>query len=198
MLRRSFTFGLVSSLALLMWGCAGTPKTGITPPATKETIKSIPDWYLSPPQDPNFLVATGTATSRDMQLARDKATEAARLDIAKAVETRFEALTKRFQEEVGQTAEAQYLDQFTQATKSVVSTELTGVGIDKNSIVEESGVFRAYVIVKMPIGASSQALLNRIKQQEQLYTRFRSTQVFDDLQKETDAFEKWKSEQKNP
>jgi len=178
--------------AVCLAGCAAKPKTGITPPATPAVIESAPKWYLAPPQDPNFMFATGTATSRDMQLARDKASDAARMDMAKSIETRFDGLSKRFQEEVGTAIDAQYLDQFTQATKSVVSQVLTGVTIDQSTVANESGVFRFYVLMKMPLGASSEALLNRIKQQEQLYTRFRSSEVFKELETETQKFEDWK------
>jgi hypothetical protein len=180
-----------SLLALgLIVGCGGTRQTTITPPASSAVVESAPKWFLSPPQDPNFLFATGTATSRDMQLARDKASDAARMDMAKAIETHFSGLSKRFQEEVGTTADAQYLDQFTQATKSVVSQVLTGVSIDQSTMTAEGGIFRAYVLLKMSLAASDQSLLNKIKQQEQLYTRFRSTQVFDELQKEVDGVNK--------
>jgi hypothetical protein len=186
----------IGLLALtLILGCGGTQKTGITPPATQDMVDSAPKWYLNPPQDPNFIFATGTATSRDMQLARNKASDAARFDVAKTIETRFEGLSKRFQEEVGTDVDAQYLDQFTQATKAVVSQVLTGVIIDQTSMSSEGGVFRVYVLVKMPLGASSEALLNKVKQQEQLYTRFRSSQVFEDLNKETEKFEEWKKNQ---
>ncbi|MBM3326041.1 MAG: hypothetical protein FJY65_03520 [Calditrichaeota bacterium] len=195
-MNRILTVGLILVLGLnLLAGCGGTPKKGITPPATSETIKAAPKWFLNPPQDPNYIFATGTATSRDMQLARDKASDAARMEIAKTVETRFNGLSKRFQEEVGTAEDAQYLDMFTQATKAVVSTVLSGVTIDQSELAAEGGVFRAYVLLKMPLGATSQALLNKIKQQEQLYTRFRASQVFDELEQETEAFEKWKSGQ---
>jgi len=181
------TISLVLILVTIIVGCGGTQKTGITPPATSAVIESAPEWFLTPPQDPNFLFATGTATSRDMQLARDKASDAARMEIVKSIETHFDGLSKRFQEEVGTSADAQYLDQFTQATKSVASQVLSGVSIDKTSLATEAGIFRAYVLLKMSLAASDQALLNKIKQQEQLYTRFRSTQVFDELQKEVEG-----------
>jgi len=172
--------------------CGGTVKTGITPPASTEIIESAPKWYLNPPKDDEYIAGTGTATSRDMQLARDKAVESARLDVSKSLEIRFEAISKRFQEEVGTAIEAQYLDQFTQASKSTVSQVLIGATVDQTSLSAEKGVFRAFALVKVPMGAASEALVNRIKQEEQLYTRFRSTQVFDELNKETEKFEEWK------
>ncbi len=186
--------GLMLLLALLILVSCGGPRhmTSLTPIATKETMQNIPKWYMNPPSDPNYIFATGTATSRDLQLARDKATSTARMEIAKTVETRMNGISKRFQEEVGTGTDSQYLDQFTQATKEVVSTVLSGVAVDKTEITNEAGVFRAYVLLNMPIGATSQALLDKIKQQEQLYTRFRSSQVFEELNAETEKFEEWK------
>lgn len=196
---RNAVFGTAVLAAILAVGCGGSrQQVGITPRATQETLENVPGWYINLPSDPNYLFATGTATSRDMQLARDKAGDAARMEIAKQIETKFDGLSKRFQEEVGTGEDAQYLDMFTQATKAVVSQVLSGVSIDKTEIKNEQGLFRAYVLVKMPIGATSQALLNRLKQQEQLYTRFRATQVFEELEKETQKFENWKQGQTAP
>ncbi|MFC2150465.1 hypothetical protein ACFLQV_03065 [Calditrichota bacterium] len=173
-------------------GCGGSRQTGLVSEANKETMKNIPKWYLNPPSDDDFIFATGTATSRDLQTANDKAKQTATMQIGQTIETRFEGLSKRFQEEVGSTTEAQYLDQFTSATKAVVSTTLSGVVVDEAEIYNENGLFRSYVLLKMPIGATSQALMDRIKQQEQLYTRFRSTEVFNELNAETEKFENWK------
>ncbi len=98
---------LVLLSLFLIAGCGGKKKTtSITQEATQKVIESVPSWYLNPPSDPNFLFATGTATSRDMQLSRDKAADQARMGIAKTVETKFNGLSKRFQEEVGTGEEA--------------------------------------------------------------------------------------------
>ncbi len=185
---------LLLTLVIII-GCGGTKHTGITPEATKTVIDDAPNWFLNPPQDDDYIAGVGTATSRDMQLAKDKATESARFEVAKGIETKYEAISKRFQEEVGTSVDAQYLDQFTQATKATVSQILTGVSVDKVSLGEESGVFRAYALVKLPLGAASEALMNRIKQQDELYTRYRSTDVFEELEKDAQKFEDWKKTQ---
>ena len=196
-MNRVTALSIVLSL-LLLAGCAGPKQTGITPKATQETLDNVPDWYLNVPSKEDIVFTTGTATSRDLQLARDKARDVARLDMAKNIETKFDGLSKRFQEEVGTGTDAQYLDQFTQATKAVVSQVLSGTSIEKTEIKNEQGLFRAYVLLKMPVGAASQALLNKLKQQEQLYTRFRSTQVFEELEKDADKFQNWKDNQGTP
>lgn len=189
---RFFRATIILLIVIVLVGCGAKKQVGITPKATQETMEAIPVWYLNPPADPNFIITTGSATSRDLQLARDKASDAARMEIAKAVETKFNGLSKRFQEEVGTGDDAQYLDMFTQATKAVVSTVLSGTTIDKTEVKNEAGTFRVYVLMKMPIGASSQALLSKIKQQEQLYTRFRASEVGKELDEEVEKFEQWK------
>ncbi|MBZ0266266.1 hypothetical protein K8I28_16535 [bacterium] len=184
---------LLMFVALFVWGC-GSSTTTMSGSANKQTLEDIPDWYLNQPDDPDFIFTTGSARSRELQLARDKAGDAARMEMAKALETRFQGMSKRFQEEVGTDADAQYLDQFTQATKAVVSTTLTGVSVEKSKITLEDGMYRAFVLLKLPIGASNDALLNKLKQQEQLYTRFRSSQVFEEMNQEMEKYDEWKKD----
>jgi len=43
--------------------------------------------------------------------------------------------------------------------------------------------------VELPIGAASQALMQRVRANEQMYTRFRASQAFDELQKEVERYE---------
>lgn len=195
-MRGSFQLIAVLLVIILIAGCGSTkPPATTTTPASKDIISAIPDWATNVPQDPNFIFANGTATSRDMQLAKDKASSSARMTIAKSVEVRMNGLSKRFQEEVGTAEDSQYLDMFTQASKEVVDLTLTGVVTEKTKIMNEGGIFRVYVLLKLPIGASSQALLNKLKQQEQMYTRFRSTEVFKELEEETNKFDEFKKTQ---
>lgn len=174
---------------LLLFGCGGQQMVN------KGDVNSIPDWFDNPPKDPNYIFETGTATSRDLQLARDKASDAARMNIGKAVETRFKGFSKRFQEEVGTGEGSEYLDQFTQATKAVVSMTLRGAEIEKTKTVPEKGLYRVFVLMKYPVGAASEALMNKLKQQENLYTRFRASKAFDELESEVKQYESYKKEQ---
>lgn len=183
--------------ALLIAGCGGHKAATTTQKATDDVIKSVPEWFPKPPDDPNYFFGTGTATSRDMQVARDKATNAAMMQITQAIETKFEGLRKMFQEEVGTADESQYLEQFSQATQAVVSQVVNGMEMVDSEYKNEDGVFRSYVWYQVPVGASAEALMSRIRQQEQMYTRFRSSETFQELQKEVDEFEEFKANQRN-
>lgn len=175
------------ALLVVLAACGGSNKV------VKE--KSIPDWYLSVPEDPNYLFAPATSTSRDLQVAVNKAQADGRNQIAQQLEVKYSGLTKRFQEEVGMGEEAELLDQFTQTYKAVVSQVLNGSRASQQDIVEDEGVFRAYVLMEMPIGAANQALMQKMQANQNMYTRFRATQAFDELEKEVEKYEEWKEQQ---
>jgi hypothetical protein len=156
---------------------------------------NIPDWFINIPKDPNFIYAAKTATSQDLQLAFDKATTDARAEIGRQVELKVEGLQKRFQEETGTSSDAQLLDQFTQANKTVVSTSLSGSRATKQKQVKDGDLWRAYVLVEYPVGAANEAFMQQVKKNEQLYTRFRATQTFKDLEDEVKKIEDAKKAQ---
>lgn len=175
---RLFISFLLVALSIMLIGCGGTKSLQAT------DTGDIPDWFMNVPKDPNFLYGAKTATSQDLQLALDKAATDARAEIARQVEIKVDGLQKRFQEETGTNADAQLLEQFTQANKTVVSTSLSGTQVTKQKQVKDGNLWRAYVLVEYPVGAANQAFLQQMKKNEQLYTRFRATQTFKELEDE--------------
>lgn len=167
---------LFLSFAFLLIGCG----------ASKE---ATPEWYNELPNNPNYLFATATATSEDMQRASIIATTYARAEIGRQVGTKIQGLKKKFDEETGLGEDAQYLSMFTQATN------LSGSKVDKIKIIREGNIFRSYILVSYPIGAANQALVEQIKKNDQMYTRFRATKTFEELDKEAEKFEEFKNKQ---
>jgi len=166
--------------------------------ASEEAVENIPDWMVENPDDPNYLFGTATATSRSMQTAIDKAETSARGDIASELQTKFSGLTKQFQEEVGTGSESELLTQFTQAQKEVVSQVLNGAGVRAREVVTDRGIYRAYVLMEMPIGEAASKLMSRLQQNRDMYTRFRSSQAFEELEEEVRRYEEFLEEQRTP
>ncbi len=187
---------VVSLLASLMFvvlvGCGGSKSM------QSADTGDIPDWFTNGPQDPNFLYAANTQASQDLQLAIDKAVTGARSEIGRQVEVKLQGLQKKFSEETGTGNDAQLLQMFTQAEKTVVSTSLTGSRVKYQKQVKDGQLWRAYVLVEYPIGAANTALMQQLKSNEQMYTRFRASESFKELQDEVDKYEKWKQEQSQP
>jgi hypothetical protein len=182
-----------SILAILMMaaGCSG-PKT-----LTQTSVGKIPEWYQNLPSDQNNFYAPNTQVSQDMQLAVDKAKNGARTDLASQFETKVQNLEKRFSEEVGLGADSQLLQQFTAASKQVVSTMLNGAKTVKQEVLQDGNTFRAYILMSYPIGASNAALLQQIKNRDELYTRFRATEAYKELDADVQKYEDWKKTQGN-
>lgn len=193
---------LFALAALFVLGCGGGKSTvqsgsqsGSQKASQTATNCNEPDWYRTPPEDPNYFFAPATATSQDMQLAVDKATAAGRTEIGRQADVRIQGLQKRFSEETGVGTDAQLLDMFTQASKTVVSTSLTGSRAKYQEHCKDGDIWRAYVLVQYPINGTNQALVQQIKNHEQMYTRFRASQSFKDLEDEVSKYEQYKKEQ---
>jgi hypothetical protein len=178
-MRKLYALSFAVLIGDLIIGCAST----------------IPPWYPKPASDANYFLAANTAVSRDMQLAVDKAAVGGRTEVARQVEVKVMGLQKKFDEEVGLPKDGQLLTQFTQASKTVVSTSLSGSRIMEQKIVKEGDGWRAYVLVGYPIGAASEALMKQISKNNNMYTRFRSSEVFKEMDEEVKKYEEFKKSQ---
>lgn len=184
---------LFTLLASVLVGCGGGAKTLKT---TSEC--EVPNWYTTVPRDTNYLLAARTATSQDMQMALDKATTDGRAEIGRQADVKVQALQKRFDEETGLNADAQLMSQFTQASKTVVSTSLSGSRVRTQDLCKEGTSWRAYVLIEYPIGAANEALMAQIKKNNDINTRLRASQTYKELDNEVQKYEAWKKEQKTP
>ena len=50
-------------------------------------------------------------------------------------------------------------------------------------------------MVEMPIGEANAAFVEKIRSQERLYTRFRASEAFEELDREVQEYEEWKRQQ---
>jgi len=175
--------------ALFVMACGGSKES-----LQKVDTGDIPSWYLNPPTDPAFAYATNTATSQDMQMAIDKAEQGCRQGLANQISAKVSALTKKFDEEVGG-KDAQLLTSFTQASKTVSSVELTGAKPKQREVKKDGSMFRAYVLMEYNV---AQSMMSQMKKEEELYTRFRATQTYKELQDEVDKVDAQKQQQAQP
>ncbi len=174
-------------LTILIIGCASR---GVT---EAHGIK-IPDWYIETTQDDNYILGKATATSQDLQIAKDKAKQQARLEIAAEIESHINGLIKKFEEEVGGAEEGEFSEQFTQVSKNVVDQSLVGSRERKQKIIEEGKGFRVFMMMELPIGKAREELLKQLYSDEnhQLYTRFRASQSFQELKEEIESLREYK------
>jgi hypothetical protein len=189
----SVMIALVLAAGLVSAGCAGKKSAQLRP---KKNL-NVPEWFAKPPVDDDLLIGVATATSLDLQTAIDKARQDGRVEIARQMDVRMQGLSKRFVEETGLDEDAELLGMFTQVSKSVVSDTLTGSHLAKQKFATEGSVYRAYVMMEMPIGEANLAFVEKLRAQERLYTRFRATRAFEELDQEVREYEEWKRQQQD-
>jgi hypothetical protein len=177
-MRVAVAFSGLLALVLTMGGLSGCASS------------KMPGWYQTPPSDPDHLYGVATATSKDMQMAINKAKTEAQTSLAQQLDTQLGNLTKQFQEEVGGGQDSELLQQFSSATKAVTNQSLVGAKIDQTKLVKEEGLQRAYVLMSLPIGAVNKLLVDKIKADQNLYTRFQATKAYEELNNELEKYEK--------
>ncbi|HYV95936.1 MAG TPA: hypothetical protein VE967_00625 [Gemmatimonadaceae bacterium] len=161
-----------------------------TAAANRATLKSMPKWYASPPKgDDKWIYSPATATSQDVQIAINKAQAEGRAGLASQLEVKYGALTRRFAEETGTGMGAQLLSEYEQTYKAVVSQVLIGTRAKDQKFSVEAGVYRAWVLMELPVGEASKKLLEQLRQQEQLYTRIQATNAYKELNEEVEKYE---------
>jgi hypothetical protein len=153
-------------------------------------MENVPEWYLNPPEDPNHVFAAQSATSQKMQVALDKATSGARGELAGNLETKVEEMNKSFTEEIGD----EMRQQFVETRKTITSRVLRGTSAaNKKVIRQDNGTYRAFVLMDMPIGKAAKELMSKVKQNDEMYTRFRASQAFKEMEQAIEEYEKEQS-----
>ena len=170
------------SLMIFVVGCGGPKQVNLTPGAPKKIV--TPEWFISPPKDGKFLYATVTETSRDMQMAISKSEAQARAELSRKMEAHGDALQKGFSQEIGDGGDSTILKDFNETYKIVSSQIMVGTSTVERELVSQDGIYRAYVLMSLPLGKANKQLLEQIRSQNDLYTELRATQAYKDLENE--------------
>ncbi|WP_263835164.1 hypothetical protein [Salinibacter sp.] len=137
------------------------------------------------PSSENALYGAGTGSASSLQTAIEKSKMRAQGDIASSIEAQFNSMTRDFREDVS----GEELSQFTQAQEQIVSQVLRGVQSEDQRVLKEDGEYRVYTLMQMPIGQAAEQFLSRLQTDEEMYTRFRSSEAFEEMRKRVEEYE---------
>jgi len=164
----------------------------LNPDASKKTLVSMPDWYLNLPVNEGYKYVTATSTSRDMQVAVDKATLGASNKLAGQVKSEMNAVVDRVQKETGLGKDSDIIDVFTQTQEQIISTSLEGWKVSNKAIeVEKTDagrIYRAYVMVEWDEGAAQKQLLAKIKGDKQLFDAMEASELLDNMEEKVQRY----------
>lgn len=189
-------------LASLCLSACGTPEPGSPEAAlliaekqrearatqVKDTIDDVPSWYVTVPKDDISLYAPGTAISSDMQMALDKAVLTAKRTLADAVSSTVSSKMKQFVTESGITDDAEVIGQTERATVNLIAeANVAGYIREQTKFLPSGPNFRAYVLLRYPIGEANKMLLAQIKRNRVLEVKLGASRAFQDLEKDIAA-----------
>jgi hypothetical protein len=202
---RSKSFWLVGPLSTLLLAACSSPKPGSPEAVQKQeaeqqkaavknvenAISKTPTWYTQPPQDPNAIFTTGTEASPDMQMAMDMAILSAKRELAFRLGARTSAMMKDFAGQTGTAGDAEVSREIDRVTKSVAADiNVAGFIREKSEIIAEGKNYRAFALIRYPIGESNKIVADQIKRSKVLDTRLRASKAFQDLEQEIEAARK--------
>lgn len=188
--------------ALVLAGCASAPKPGTPEAAMAEqqnrerqavqsvstAVSNIPVWYLNPPADEMAFYSAGVATSGDMQFAMDRAVLSAQSALASQLNNRVSARIRDFMNEVGLGNDAALNAEAERVSQNVVTeVNLAGFRREKSEVFQEGRGYRAYVLLRYPVGEANRILHAQVKQSNQLEARLRASRAFQELEKEIES-----------
>ena len=172
-------FLLSLSTLILVIGCAGSKPKPVT-------NKDLPEWYLNPPNFEDKFVGVGDALRPQFSLSKQVATERARVEVARAVETTVNSSLNDHMQASGMGMEAGATEFTESVSKSLVSTTLKGCTIEKTEIFKD----RVFVMVtydaKKAREEAKVAARDLAKKEESLYNEFKARQAFDSLDQAID------------
>jgi len=164
--------------SLVSMGCAG----GRTTTNPREVYQ--PTWYGAT-GNAEYLFVYGNAERTSQQAAESSVYASALAEAANSVETSVATMMKDFISETG-IDNPEVLSLTERVTRTVANQRFSGTQItQRQTVTVEGGRYKAFVQVALPKSEINRDLKNRIKNEEALYTRFRASQAFQELDRAT-------------
>lgn len=182
-----FVVGLASFLGILLHISCGSPPPSKpvdmpsqTQAANPQTPLDTPEWFMiTPEEDDEYIYATGEATSRRLNIAVQKASQQARMNLGQQISTKVQSLIESMTQEAGMDENTQITEFYSETARSVSNETLNGATVLKKYPYQlSSGGYRAYVLMGLKKNAFNNATISTIKNEEAMYAEFKKTQAF--------------------
>ena len=187
-MNRILVLALVIIVAVSVCGCGGGTAT------TKVGGMELPAWVSDPPDDDSDqMYAVGCRESQDMQMAVDKAEMSAREELASKIETHLSVLRKDFAQEIDLTEGSNLYAMYTSASKAITDQVLSGTTVVEQDLQKTESKWHACVLMSYSSREVDRRLVDEMKREQEMYTRFLESQAFKELEKEIEAHREYET-----
>ena len=147
--------------------------------------EEIPKWFTELPKSETMLYARGTAVSSDMQLSIDKASIAAKRNLADKLESIISSKTQLFVKEAGMDEDTQIYNELEQITSNTVNeTKIGSYNEFKTKTLLIGSKYRTFFVLEYPISEAYKILIPKIKKNPVLEDTVQASQAYKDLEEE--------------
>jgi hypothetical protein len=196
---------IVSVIGATLLAACSTPKPGSSEYVRKQeeeqqkaavknvetAVSKMPSWYMQPPQDANAIYTAGSESSPDMQMAIDSAANSARRALAFQLGAKTSAMMKDFAGQTGTAGDAEVVREIDRVTKTVAADiNIAGYIREKSEVIAEGKNYRAFVLLRYPLGESNKVIADQVRKSKVLDTKLRASKAFQDLEQEIEAAKK--------
>lgn len=187
-MKKLLTFALFAALTAGLTGCSSTPETKAK--AQQPLFEEFQEMSTKVLENGGIAVV-GIGESKSLEIALNKAKTRGRVELAQLLETKVEAIQKDYVEEVGLAEEAQILAQFEGTAKLITSQQIQGSVAKELKYEIINGTVTAYALMEL----DPQIIMTQLAKEKELYTRFRASKAFEELDKEIQKYEAYKATQ---
>lgn len=154
----------IACLAVALAACSTTPNVvkearEAERAAAKQVEKAIaqaPSWYVQPPETTREVVfVTGTSTSNNMSMSRNKAILDAQAQLADQLNALVSGMTKQYMRDAGVNTTSTVEDTEMLTRKLIAEANVAGYRAEKIEVYPEGRYFRTYVMLAYPIGETN-------------------------------------------
>ena len=191
MMKRTFSIILAAFMVQAFLACGG-PKGPSDMPGQKQAVNpqtplDVPAWFANvPEEDDTYIYATGVGDSRRMNIAINKAKQDAMVQLSERVKAKVKSMVKQMTQEAGMDENTQVVDFYQQASTTITNNTFSGITVLKQYPYQKTGGgYRVYMLIGLKKQAFNKALANTIQNEAALYSEWKATQAFKELEKQT-------------
>jgi len=156
---RKMQFAVVFALFLTMAviGCASNAaaQTGTTSQAGNKTNPDVPEWYLNPPEDPNYIYGIGIAKMQNVDRSRRAAEHRARNSLAFQLTAYVTAMQVDYGQEAGTTNDKAVTELFENVDRQLAVASLSGASVSKRFVAPDG---TQYALIAYPTSSAKDSV----------------------------------------
>lgn len=156
----------------------------------EQSLSITPAWYTKNPVDPNALYAKATEASTNRQMAVDRAMHLARKELAQQLGARVSGTIRDFATDSDKSSD-DFQTQIKAVGESVaLNVNLAGYVRENDEVVAEGGKYRAFVMLRYPVGEVNKVIASQVKKNAALEKKVEASEAWKQLEKEIEAAKK--------